>query len=93
MPPAFHGPAGPAGGGEAAAAPPAKTEFDVVLTGFGDKKLNVVKVVKTLTGASLMDAKKLVEAVPATIKQAVSKEEAEKVKKELEEAGGAVELK
>ncbi|MCY2992390.1 MAG: 50S ribosomal protein L7/L12 [Planctomycetota bacterium] len=83
----------PAGGGEAAAAPPAKTEFDVVLTGFGDKKLNVVKVVKTLTGASLMDAKKLVEAVPATIKQAVSKEEAEKVKKELEEAGGAVELK
>ena len=65
----------------------------MVLTGFGDKKLNVVKVVKTLTGASLMDAKKLVEAVPATIKQAVSKEEAEKVKKELEEAGGAVELK
>ena len=85
--------AGPAGGGEAAAAPPAKTEFDVILTGFGDKKLNVVKLVKTLTGASLMDAKKLVEAVPATIKQAVSKEEAEKVKKELEEAGGAVELK
>lgn len=85
--------AGPAGGGEAAAAAPVKTEFDVVLTGFGDKKLNVVKVVKSLTGASLMDAKKLVEAVPATIKQAVSKEEAEKVKKELEEAGGAVELK
>ena len=81
------------GGGEAAAAPVAQTEFDVVLTGFGDKKLNVVKVVKNLTGASLMDAKKLVEAVPATIKQAVSKEEAEKVKKELEEAGGAVELK
>ena len=85
--------AGPAGGGEAAAAAPVQTEFDVVLTGFGDKKLNVVKVVKALTGASLMDAKKLVEAVPATIKQAVSKEEAEKVKKELEEAGGAVELK
>jgi large subunit ribosomal protein L7/L12 len=85
--------AGPAGGGEAAAAPPVQTEFDVVLTGFGDKKLNVVKVVKSLTGASLMDSKKLVEAVPATIKQAVSKEEAEKVKKELEEAGGAVELK
>jgi len=84
--------AGPAAG-EAAAAAPVQTEFDVVLTGFGDKKLNVVKVVKALTGASLMDAKKLVEAVPATIKQAVSKEEAEKVKKELEEAGGAVELK
>ena len=65
----------------------------MVLTGFGDKKLNVVKVVKALTGASLMDAKKLVEAVPATIKQAVPKEEAEKMKKELEEAGGSVELK
>lgn len=82
-----------AGGGEGGAAPAAKTEFDVVLTGFGDKKLNVVKVVKALTGASLMDAKKLVEAVPATIKQGASKEEAEKIKKELEEAGGSVELK
>jgi large subunit ribosomal protein L7/L12 len=81
------------GGGEAAAAAPVKTEFDVVLTGFGDKKLNVVKVVKAVTGASLMDSKKLVEAVPATIKQALSKEEAEKLKKELEEAGGSVELK
>jgi large subunit ribosomal protein L7/L12 len=85
--------AAPAGGGEAAAAPAAKTEFDVVLTGFGDKKLNVVKVVKAITGASLMDAKKLVEAVPATIKQAAPKDEAEKIKKELEEAGGSVELK
>jgi large subunit ribosomal protein L7/L12 len=81
------------GGGEAAAAAPVQTEFDVVLTGFGDKKLNVVKVVKAVTGASLMDSKKLVEAVPATIKQGLSKEEAEKLKKELEEAGGAVELK
>ena len=85
--------AAPSGGGEAAAAAPVKTEFDVVLTGFGDKKLNVVKVVKNMTGASLMDAKKLVEAVPATIKQGVPKEEAEKMKKELEEAGASIELK
>ena len=70
-----------------------KTEFDVVLTGFGDKKLNVVKVVKNLTGASLMEAKKMVESAPATLKEAVSKEEAEKVKAEVEEAGGSVELK
>ena len=70
-----------------------KTEFDVVLTGFGDKKLNVVKVVKNLTGASLMEAKKMVEGVPATLKEAVSKEEAEKVKGEVEEAGGSGELK
>ena len=82
-----------AGPAEAGPAVEEKTEFDVVLTGFGDKKLNVVKVVKNLTGASLMDAKKMVEGVPATIKQAVSKEEADKVKAEIEEAGGSVELK
>ncbi|MCC7337655.1 MAG: 50S ribosomal protein L7/L12 [Pirellulaceae bacterium] len=70
-----------------------QTEFDVVMTSFGDAKLNVVKIVKNLTGASLMDAKKLVEAVPAKIKEGVSKEDAEKVKKELEEAGATVELK
>ena len=70
-----------------------KTEFDVVLTGFGDKKLNVVKVVKNLTGASLMEAKKMVEGVPATLKEAASKEEADKIKAEIEEAGGSVELK
>ncbi len=70
-----------------------KTEFDVVLTGFGDKKLNVVKVVKNITGASLMEAKKMVEGVPATLKEAASKEDAEKVKAEVEEAGGTVELK
>ena len=81
-----------AGGGEEAAAAE-QTEFDVVLTGFGDKKLNVVKVVKNLTGASLMEAKKMVEGVPATLKEAVSKEDAEKVKAEIEEAGGTVELK
>ena len=75
------------GGGEA------KTEFDVILTGFGDKKLDVVKVVKTITGASLMDAKKMVEGCPATLKEGVSKEDAEKVKADVEAAGGAVELK
>jgi len=78
-----------------AAAPAAaeQTEFDVVLTGFGDKKLDVVKVVKNLTGASLMDAKKLVEGVPAKIKEKVSKEDAAKVKAELEAAGAQVEVK
>ncbi|MEL7336628.1 MAG: 50S ribosomal protein L7/L12 [Planctomycetota bacterium] len=81
------------GGGGAEAEEVEQTEFDVVLTGFGDKKLNVVKVVKNLTGASLMEAKKMVEGVPATLKEAVSKEEAEKVKGEIEEAGGSVELK
>ncbi len=80
-------------GDEAGGAAAEQTEFDVVLTGFGDKKLNVVKVVKNLTGASLMEAKKMVESVPATLKEAVSKEEAEKVKAEVEEAGGSVELK
>lgn len=75
------------------AAAVAKTEFDVVLTGFGDKKLDVVKVVKNMTGASLMDAKKLVESAPATLKQAVPKDEAEKMKAELVAAGASVELK
>ena len=83
-------PAG-AGGGEAAAEE--QTEFDVILTGFGDKKLNVVKEVKKLTGSTLMEAKKLVESAPATIKEQASKEDAEKLKAELEEAGASVELK
>lgn len=83
--------AGGGGGGEEAAA--VQTEFDVVLTSFGDKKLDVVKVVKNLTGASLMEAKKLVEGVPAKIKEGVEKDEAEKVKTELEGAGASVELK
>jgi large subunit ribosomal protein L7/L12 len=83
--------AAPSDGGGAAAAE--QTEFDVVMTSFGDKKLDVVKVVKNITGASLMDAKKLVEGVPAKIKEKVSKEDAQKVKAELEAVGAAVELK
>ncbi len=85
--------AAPAAGAGGAAAEAAQTEFDVVLTSFGDKKLDVVKEVKNITGASLMDAKKMVEAVPSKIKEKVSKEEAEKVKATLEKAGAAVELK
>ncbi len=81
----------PAEGGPAAVAEP--TEFDVVMTGFGDKKLDVVKVVKNITGSTLMEAKKLVEAAPATIKEKAPKEEAEKIKEELEKAGASVELK
>lgn len=81
----------PSDGGAAAAVE--QTEFDVVLTGFGDKKLDVVKIVKAVTGASLMDAKKMVEAAPATLKEGVSKEEAEKIKADVEGAGGSVELK
>lgn len=82
---------GPGGGGDAPAEE--KTEFDVVLTGFGDKKLDVVKLVKAVTGASLMDAKKMVEACPANLKEGVSKDEAEKIKGDVEAAGGSVELK
>jgi len=85
--------AAPADGGGGAAAVVEKTEFDVVLTAFGDKKLDVVKVVKNLTGLSLIDAKKLVEGVPSKIKEQVSKDDAEKIKKELTEAGATVELK
>jgi large subunit ribosomal protein L7/L12 len=65
----------------------------VVLASFGDKELEVVKVVKNITGASLMDAKKLVESAPAKIKEGVSKEDAEKIKAQIAEAGGTVELK
>ena len=84
--------AGPAAGGAAPAAVE-QTEFDVVMTSFGDKKLDVVKIVKNITGVSLMDAKKLVESTPAKLKEKVSKEDAEKVKAELEKAGASVELK
>jgi large subunit ribosomal protein L7/L12 len=83
----------PAAGDGAAPAAVEQTEFDVVLTGFGDKKLDVVKIVKNLTGVSLMDAKKLVESCPAKLKEDISKEDAAKVKAEVEAAGGTVELK
>jgi len=83
----------PAAGDGAAAVAVEQTEFDVILTGFGEKKLDVVKVVKNLTGASLMDAKKMVESCPAKLKEGISKEDAAKVKAEVEAAGGTVELK
>ena len=81
-----------AGAGGDGGAAEEQTEFNVVLTSFGDKKLNVVKEVKNITGQSLMDAKKLVEGVPATVKEGVAKDEAEAVKEKLEEAGAIVEL-
>lgn len=80
--------AGPAAGGAAAAE--AKTSFDVILAGFGDKKIQVIKVVRQITGLGLKEAKDLVEAVPKTLKEGVSKEEADKIKKEIEESGGAI---
>jgi large subunit ribosomal protein L7/L12 len=85
--------AAPAEGGGAAAAKAEKTEFDVVLEGFGEKKLNVIKVVRAVTSLGLKEAKDLVEGVPAKIKEGLSKEDAEKLKKELEEAGGTVSIK
>jgi large subunit ribosomal protein L7/L12 len=84
--------AAPAGDAAPAAAA-VQTEFDVVLTAAGDKKLEVVKVVKAITGASLMDAKKLVDAPPAKIKEKASKADADKAKADLEAAGATVELK
>src|SRR5690349_13070791 len=85
--------AGPAAGGEAAAAPAAKTEFDVVVESYGDKKIGVIKVVRAHTGLGLKEAKDLVEAIPAKIKTGLPKEECEKLKKELEEAGATVVIK
>ena len=85
--------AGPAAGGDAGEAAAEKDEFDVVLTGFGDAKVGVIKAVRTITGLGLKEAKDAVEGVPSTIKEAVSKDEAEDVKKQLEEAGASVELK
>ena len=70
-----------------------KTEFDVILTSFGSSKVPVIKIVRTLTGLGLKDAKDLVEAAPKAIKEAIAKDEAEKIKKDLEEAGASVELK
>ena len=85
--------AGPAAGGDAGEAAAEKDEFDVVLTGFGDAKVGVIKAVRTITGLGLKEAKDAVEGTPSTIKEGVAKDEAEEVKKQLEEAGGSVELK
>ncbi len=81
------------GAGGAAAEEEEQTSFDVILAGFGDKKIQVIKVVRSLTGLGLKEAKDLVESCPKAIKEGVSKEEAEKVKGEIEEAGGAITIK
>jgi large subunit ribosomal protein L7/L12 len=85
--------AGPAGGGGAAEAPAAKTEFDVVLEGFGDNKISVIKVVRQATGLGLKEAKDLVEGVPSKIKEGLSDADAKKLKKELEDAGATASIK
>lgn len=86
--------AGPAAGGEtAAAAAEEQTEFNVVMTSHGANKINVIKVIRAITGLGLKEAKDMTEGVPSTVKEGVSKEEAAKIKKELEEAGATVELK
>jgi large subunit ribosomal protein L7/L12 len=82
--------AGAAAGGEAAEE---KTEFDVVLNSVGDKKINVIKVVREVTSLGLKEAKDLVESAPATVKEGVNKEEAEEIKKKFEEAGAQMEIK
>ena len=82
-----------AAGGDAGEAAAEKTEFDVVLTSFGDNKVAVIKAVRTITGLGLKDAKDAVEGAPSAIKEGASKDEAEDFKKQLEEAGAAVELK
>ena len=83
----------PGGGGAAAAAEPEKTDFNVVLESFGANKIAVIKIVRAATGLGLKEAKDLVEAAPKTVKEALPKAEAEKLKKELEDAGAKVSLK
>ncbi len=85
--------AGPAGGGAAAAPVEEQTEFTVTLAKAGDKKINVIKEIRTITGLGLKEAKDLVEGAPKTVKEAVTKDEAEKIKKVLEEQGATVEVK
>jgi large subunit ribosomal protein L7/L12 len=80
-------------GGDAGGAAEEKTEFDVVLTGAGDKKVNVIKAVRAITGLGLKEAKGMVDGAPATVKEGVTKDEAEELKKALEEAGASVEVK
>ena len=83
----------PAGGGDAGAAAEEKDSFDVVLTGVGDKKIQVIKVVRAVTGLGLKEAKDLVDGAPGTVKEGVNQEEADSIKSQLEEAGASVELK
>lgn len=85
--------AAPAAGGGDAAAAEEKTEFDIVLTAVGDKKVNVIKAVRAITGLGLKEAKDLVDGAPSTVKEAAPKAEADDAKKQLEEAGATVELK
>ena len=85
--------AGPAGGGDAGAAAEEQTEFDVILTSIGDKKIGVIKEVRGITSLGLKEAKDLVEGAPQPIKEGISKDEAEEIKTKIEAAGGAVEIK
>jgi large subunit ribosomal protein L7/L12 len=85
--------AAPAAGGGEAAAVEEQTEFDVVMSSFGANKVSVIKVVRSITGLGLKEAKEMVESAPSTVKEAAGKDEAEEVKKTLEEAGASVELK
>jgi large subunit ribosomal protein L7/L12 len=82
-----------AAGGDAGAAVEEQTEFDVILTSFGDKKVGVIKAVREVTGLGLKEAKDLVEGAPAPVKEGVSKDEAAEIKKKIEEAGGSADLK
>ena len=85
--------AAPAAGGVAAAAEEEKDEFDVIITSAGEKKVNAIKVVRAMTGLGLKEAKAVVDEAPSVVKEGVSKDEAEDIKKQLEEAGASVELK
>ena len=85
--------AAPGAGGEAGGAAEEKTDFDVVMTSFGGNKVAVIKAVRGITGLGLKEAKAMVEGAPATVKEGVAKEEAEEIKKQLEEAGATIELK
>ena len=85
--------AAPGGGGDGAAAVEEKSAFDVVLTGAGDKKIQVIKVVRAVTGLGLKEAKDVVDGAPGPVKEGAAKEEAESIKAQLEEAGASVELK
>ncbi len=90
---AVAGPAAGGGGGDAAEAEEEQTAFDVILTGSGEKKIQVIKVVRAATGLGLKEAKALVDEAPKPVKEGVDKDEAEKLKADIEEAGGSVEIK